>query len=83
MDQDDTNEEIKYRVESIEKAEPPAGMQGGSWYHYVVGQGSSQIKCTRNGSLKSVTQYAEEFAENLNTRVTKGYSPYAARKPKK
>ena len=35
------------------------------------------------GDMKSVRQYAEEFAENLNQRSLQGYSAYAARRLQK
>ena len=84
-----TEQEIKpgkleYRVVSVEKTDPPAGMpDDGDWYCYVIGHGRSKIEGVRQGSLKAVTQHAEDFAENLSTRTTKGYSTYAVRKQKK
>jgi hypothetical protein len=73
----------KYRVVSVTKANPPAGMEDGDWYRYVIGQGSSHMECTRLGTLNAVTKHAEEFAESLNLRASKGYSAYAARKQTK
>jgi hypothetical protein len=73
----------KYRVVSVEKVEPPTGMEGNNWYHYVIGQGSSKLEGTRHGTLNAVTKHAEEFAENLNSRSTRGYSAYTANKQKK
>jgi hypothetical protein len=73
----------KYRVISVEKTDPPAGMEGGNWFHYIIGQGSSKIEGRRLGTLKAVTRHAEEFAENLNMRGTKGYSAYSSRKTAK
>jgi hypothetical protein len=73
----------KFPVTSIEKAEPPAGESGGEWYEYVIGIGSSVIKGKRSGSLKAVTAYVKEYAENLNERSALGYSSYAARKVQK
>ncbi len=71
----------KYRVISIEKSKPPEGIAEGEWYHYVIGQGSSQITGKRPGTLKSVTDHVEEFVGNLNQRAALGYSPNAARNP--
>ena len=71
----------KFNVISIEKSDPPEGMAEGEWYNYVIGQGSSQITGKRPGTLKSVTDYVEEFVGNLNQRTVLGYSPNAARKP--
>jgi hypothetical protein len=73
----------KYRLISVEKTDPPEGMPNGSWYRYVIGQGTSRIEGTRLGTLKSVTRHAEEYAENLDTRATIGYSAYVSRKQKK
>ncbi len=73
----------KFPVTSIEKTEPPKGVTEGEWYEYVIGEGSSAIRGKRSGSLKAVTEYVEEYAENLNQRSTLGYSAYAARKPTK
>lgn len=72
-----------YRLMSIEKTKPTEGMSEGDCYRYIIGQGRSQIVCIRSGTLQSVTQYAEAFAENLNSRASKGFSTYSARKQKK
>ena len=79
---DDEDEVSKFPVTSIEKTDPPEGTEG-EWYEYVIGIGSSEIKGKRSGSLKSVTAYVKEYAENLNQRSTLGYSSYAARKVQK
>jgi len=71
----------KFPVTSIEKTDPPNGVTEGEWYEYVIGHGTSEIKGKRSGTLKSVTAYVKEYAENLNQRSTLGYSAYAARKP--
>jgi hypothetical protein len=73
----------KFPVTSIEKADPPDGETDGEWYEYVIGIGSSVIKGKRSGSLKAVTAYVKEYAENLNERSALGYSSYAARKVQK
>jgi hypothetical protein len=73
----------KFPITSIERTEPPEGVTEGDWYEYVIGHGSSVITGKRAGSLKAVTEYVEEYAENLNQRATLGYSAYAARKTTK
>jgi len=73
----------KFPVTSIEKSDPPDGVTEGEWYEYVIGEGTSEIKGKRSGTLKSVTEYVKEYAANLNERSTLGYSAYAARKPTK
>ncbi len=72
----------KYRVESVEKTEPPEGMPAGNWHRYVIGQGGSKIEGLKPGTLKAVTQHAESVASDLNARATGGNSTYAARKQK-
>jgi len=72
----------KFPVASIEKIDPPKGTEG-EWYEYVIGEGSSSIRGMRSGSLKAVTEYVKEYAENLNQRSALGYSSYATRKVQK
>ncbi len=76
---DDTYDRV-FRVTSVEKSDPPEGISEGEWYYYVISQGPSKIMGKRPGTLKSVTEYAEDFVENLNRRTAPGYSAYAARK---
>ena len=73
----------KFPVTSIEKTDPPEGVTEGEWYEYVIGEGTSEIKGKRSGSLKAVTEYVKEYAADLDERSTLGYSAYAARKPAK
>jgi len=82
---DDVVVENKFPITRIEKTEPPQGVKEGEgeWYAYVIGKGSSAITGMRSGSLKAVTEYVEEYADNLNRRSALGYSAYAARKPTK
>lgn len=80
---DDEADARRFNVSSVEKTSPPAGASGGDWYEYVIGRGDSAIKGKREGTLRSVTRHAREFAENLNRRASLGYSPYAARRTQK
>ncbi len=80
---DDTPMERHFAVTSVKKTSPPAGASGDKWYQYVIGRGDSAIKGKRAGTLRSVKQHAEEFADNLNRRASLGYSPYAARRQQK
>ncbi|MDH5356801.1 MAG: hypothetical protein OEY09_20340 [Gammaproteobacteria bacterium] len=70
----------KFGVTRIEKTDPPEGMQKGDWYLYVIGKGSSEIQGKRPGTLESVTEYAKDYASNLNERAALGYSAYAVAK---
>lgn len=70
-----TNE--KYRVVSVDKTTPPEGLPGKNWYHYVIGYGDSTIDGTKPGTLKGVTQHAEDVARDLNARSKSPRSQYA------
>jgi len=76
------NTRTKYSVVSVEKTDTPVGMPEGNWHRYVIGQGRSKIEGFRLGTLKAVTQHAEDVAEDLNTRAITGKSTYATRKQK-
>ena len=65
----------KYRVIKVEKTTAPEGMIGDNWYLYVIQKGSltnSIMDCKITGTLKSVTEHAEEVAETINFRNVKG-----------
>lgn len=72
----------KYRVESVVKADAPEGMDGDDWHQYTIVYGKTSIQGLKPGSLFSVTQHAEEFAENLNERTSR-YGNQAYRSKKK
>ena len=71
---------LNYDLISVEKIDTPNGLPGDDWYCYVIGQGSSKIEGFRSGSLKAVTQHCEEYARELNDRVSNGGSTYSPRK---
>ena len=71
-----------YHVVAVEKTEPPVGIEGGNWYRYVIAQEEETIVGNRRGTLKQVTQYANECAENLSSRVARGTSSWSSRKKK-
>jgi len=79
---DDEKIEHKYSVISVEKTDPPKGISEGNWHHYVIGKGKSIIDGLQQGSLASVTQYAEDFADGLNDRSEHFKPIYATRKRK-
>jgi len=72
----------KYHVVTVEKSEPPQGMEAGDWYRYVIGQGSSKIEGVKLGTLQAVTDHAHTMVEDLNTRANRSGSFYAPRKRK-
>lgn len=72
-----------YQVVSVEKSDPPEGMDGKNWHSYVIERGNSVVTGKKPGSLKTVTAHANQVAEDLNARtgVNSG-SLYAARRKK-
>ncbi len=57
-----------YEIVSVEREEPPSGMEGPDWHHYVIAQGTNTIHGHRQGNLKAVTIAVEEIVAQLNER---------------
>ncbi len=57
-----------YEIVSVQRADPPPGVEGADWYSYVIAQGSNTINGCRQGNLKAVTIAVEEIVEQLNER---------------
>jgi hypothetical protein len=58
-----------YEMLSVERAEPPAGTEGGNWHCYSIAfDGSNSIQGCRQGSLSVVTKAVEEIVAQLNER---------------
>ena len=57
-----------YEIVSVQRAEPPPGLEGSDWYRYVITQGSNTIKGCRQGNLRAVTLAVEEIVLQLNER---------------
>ena len=75
--------EIEYNVLSVEKSDPPTGMDGANWYRYIIGRGTSTMVGSRRGTLKQVTEHANTLASDLNERSGRnGKSLWAPRQNK-
>lgn len=64
----------EYHVMKVEKTTAPVGMLGEDWYLYVIQKGNlvnSTIDCKKTGTLKSVTEHAEDMVEIINSRNVK------------
>ena len=72
-----------YQVVTVEKTDPPEGITGGSWYRYVIELEGQTIVSSRRGTLKQVTEYAKECAENMSNRFYRGRSHWSSRNGKK
>ncbi len=82
MESEDSIIDEKYQVVSVEKCDPPQGMEAGSWYRYVIGQGRSKIEGVKLGTLQAVTEHAHTMVDDLNTRAARKGSFYAPRQRK-
>lgn len=71
-----------YQVVAVEKTEPPEGIKGGNWYRYVIELEGKCIIGNRRGTLKQVTEYANECAENMSNRFARGRSYWSSRSKK-
>jgi hypothetical protein len=75
----------RYCVACVEKTDPPEGAEGGTWYRYVIERGNcnSTIVGNRRGTLQQVTNHANAFADDLNSRSgVQGRSIWAPRQKK-
>jgi hypothetical protein len=63
----DLNREAEYRVESIARTTTPAGLEG-TWYQYVIAQGTNMINGMRCGSKSQVDDEIRDMVERLNER---------------
>ena len=57
-----------YEIVSVQRAEPPPGLEGSDWYRYIITQGSNTINGCRQGDLEAVTVAVEEIVVQLNER---------------
>ena len=76
--------EVQYLVKTVEKTAPPAGCDGDDWCRYVLQRGSSELVGQRRGTIKQVTRYAEELANDVNSRTgsSSGISQWSSRNKK-
>ena len=70
---------LVYHLASIEKTKAPGGGTGRDWYRYVLRNDNSTIQGFRRGSREHVSEYAAQYAEQLNTRTVLGPSPWSTR----
>jgi hypothetical protein len=68
----------RYALARVEKTDAPDGGTS-KWYRYVLDNGRSTITGLRSGSVKEVTEYANQYAEQLNARSLHGQSVWSPR----
>jgi hypothetical protein len=59
--------ESPFQLESLDETTAPEGSEG-SWYRYVISQGTNTITGTRSGSRAEVTALLHEMVQRLNER---------------
>ncbi len=57
-----------FKAGAITRAEPPPGIEGGTWYRYEIVQGANTIVGYQKGSKASVTESVALNVERLNER---------------
>ena len=70
----------KFTLESIEETTAPDGAGQEKWFSYIIGRGKSVISGKRPGTLKSVTEHAENVVDDLNSRSNRQGSIYVSRR---
>ena len=68
----ETSRPHRFTVVSVERTQAPAGTEGGNWYRYVIERNGSTIVGNRSGTRQQVSNHAEAFAEDLNSRLAGG-----------
>ena len=72
---------VPFRLESIQLAPAPDG-SGGTWYRYVVTQGSANtIRGIRSGTREEVSERIEAMIETLNERRLGKYKSASKGRP--
>ena len=57
-----------YEIVSVQKAQPPHGVEGTDWHRYIIVQGTNTIQGYRQGNLGAVTRAVKEIVAQLNER---------------
>jgi hypothetical protein len=68
-----------YQVETVETCRAPSGLAEDNWCRYILTNSQSRVVGRYRGTLKQTRRNAETLADQLNNRLRKGYSPWAAR----
>lgn len=57
-----------YEIVSVSRSDPPSGMEGEDWHHYVISQGNNTIEGYRQGKPRAVKKAVEEIVAQVNER---------------
>ena len=76
------SDDYDYHVITVEKTTAPEGMVGDNWFRYVIRKDNSVLECKKSGTLKTVTEHANNAAELINSRNISGCNAYSSRKKK-
>lgn len=61
------NHEVPFRLASLKETDAPNGCAG-TWYRYVIMQGTNEITGLRSGPEVEVTDLVRDMVERLNER---------------
>ena len=57
-----------YEIVSVNRSDPPSGMDGDDWHRYVIAQGHNTIEGYRQGKPRAVKKAVEEIVAQVNER---------------
>jgi hypothetical protein len=57
-----------YEIVSVNRSDPPDGMEGEDWHRYVISQGNNTIEGYRQGKPRAVKQAVEDIVAQVNER---------------
>ena len=63
----------RYKIISLEQAEPPTSAENKNWYQYVIENDLNTITSLRSGSKSEVRQFAIEVTRRLNEKYSSAY----------
>jgi hypothetical protein len=57
-----------YEIVSVDRTDPPEGMEGDDWHCYVISQGKNTIEGFRQGKPRAVKKAVEDIVAQVNER---------------
>jgi hypothetical protein len=73
----------EFELVSVEKIDPPVGLEGDDWYRYVIERAETRIVGTRRGTAQEVSVHARDYAADLNVNVGRFGRTWSSSRTKK
>ncbi len=67
-----------YNLISVDRTDPPEGIDGQSCCRYIIAWDASIIVGYRRGTAQQVMQHARHYIDQLNARANSGFKSYSA-----